>query len=115
MFYAIVRALYIFMNIEGYRKAKSKEPIIIDLNSDEQFTYCAPVRKGVKVEESLQFEQPNFVPLETTVVPAEPIADSSKNAEECIEMVVEYDESSNSYSYSYSCEMVQEEAPQQNK
>ncbi len=52
------------------------------------------------------------MPLETTVVPAEPIADSSKNAEECIEMVVEYDESSNSYSYSYSCEMVQEEAPQ---
>jgi hypothetical protein len=35
MFDAIIRALYIFMNIEGYRKAKSKEPIIIDLNSDE--------------------------------------------------------------------------------
>lgn len=84
------------MNLDYYRKARGKEPIVINLDSDEEHPHNTPILL-VKSEHNdpLPAPQPQSIPTSAT---------QTKSPEGPFEAVVEYDESSNSYEYSYSYE-----------
>lgn len=86
------------MNLDYYRKAKGREPVVISLDSDDQ--PIQPFRSNTTVFVKAEHTDPMLVVVQqeekNEKVAVKPAADS-QTAEESIEMVAEYDESSNSY------------------